>query len=194
MRLPAEGRDSTTDVEGYPLNAARGAEVSVVSEAPLISGVLPPAAPPKDGQRGVSASADVDPAVISGGETSNILANSPLADLTAGHPNPTCTLGSEQQRKREFLNALYRGFAIAQIRLNSVTLPMNFTPLVRERAIEHRLPVHTDTLRGCNILFVAAHFMIVYFAHSNAHLCLIASDGSSGVRAASCIQMQGGHG
>ena len=91
VRLPADERDSITDVEGYLLSAVSGAEVPVLSVASLNSGVLPPAIRRKGGQRVVMITADVDPAVISGDEANSIPVNSILADLTALHPDPTYT-------------------------------------------------------------------------------------------------------
>ena len=113
VRLPAEERSSITDVEGYLLRTPSGAEVPVTSVASLSSGVSPPAIRRRDGQRVVTVTADVDPAVISGNEANGILADSILADLTAVYPDLTYTFGGEQQEQLESLGALYRGFAIA---------------------------------------------------------------------------------
>ena len=115
VRLPADERNSITDIEGYLLRTPSGAEVPVMSVASLNSGMSPPAIRRKDGQRIVTVTADVDPAVISGNEANEILANSILADLTAMHPDLTYTFGGEQQQQLESLDALYRGFAIALI-------------------------------------------------------------------------------
>ncbi len=115
VRLPADERNSITDVEGYLLRTPSGAEVPVMSVASLNSGMSPPAIPRKDGQRVVTVTADVDPSVISGDEANSILANSILADLTALHPDLTYTFGGEQQQQLESLGALRRGFAIALI-------------------------------------------------------------------------------
>ena len=112
VRLPADERDSITDVEGYLLSTVSGAEVPVVSVASLNSGVLPPAIPRKDGQGAVMVTADVDPALISGDEANSIPVNSILADLLTVHPDPTYTPEDEQQR--EPLAALYRQFPIAR--------------------------------------------------------------------------------
>ena len=115
VRLPADERNSITDIEGYLLRTPSGAEVPVTSVASLNSGLSPPAIRRKDGQRVVTVIADVDPTVISGDEANSILANSILADLTAVYPDLTYTFGGEQQQQLESLDALYRGFAIALI-------------------------------------------------------------------------------
>ncbi len=115
VRLPLDERNSITDIERYLIRTPSGAEVPVASVASLSSGVSPPAIRRKDGQRVVTVTADVDPAVISGDEANNILAGSILADLTAVYPDLTYTFGGEQQEQLESLDALYRGFAIALI-------------------------------------------------------------------------------
>ena len=114
VRLPADERDSITDVGGYLFLTVSGAEVPVLSVASLNAGVLPPAIPRKDGQGVVTVTADVDPAVISGDEANSIPVNSILADLTPMHPDPTYTLEGEQHQ-HEPLAELYRQFANAQI-------------------------------------------------------------------------------
>ena len=115
VRLPAEERNSITDVEGYHVRTPGGAEVPVISVASLNPGVSPPAIRRKDGQRVVTVTADVDPSVISGDEANEILASSILADLTAAHPDLTYSFGGEQQEQLESLDALSRGYAIALI-------------------------------------------------------------------------------
>jgi multidrug efflux pump subunit AcrB len=115
VRLPSNERESITDVEGYLLRTSNGAEVPLTSVALLKSGTSPPAIPRRDGQRVVTVTADVDPAVISGGEANGILVNSILADLIAANPDMTYMLGGEQQQQVESLDSLYRGFAIAML-------------------------------------------------------------------------------
>ena len=115
VRLPAEERNSITDVEGYLVRAPGGGEVPIISVASLEPGVSPTAIRRKDGQRVVTVTADVDASVISGDEANEILANSILADLTAVYPDLTYTFGGEQQQQLESLDALYRGFAVALI-------------------------------------------------------------------------------
>ena len=115
VRLPAEERNSITDVEGYVLRTPGGNEVPIISVASLSQGVSPSAIRRRDGQRVVTVTADVDASVISGNEANEILAGSILAKMTAEHPNLTYTFGGEQQQQLESIDALYRGFAIALI-------------------------------------------------------------------------------
>ena len=115
VRLPAEERNSITDIEGYVLRTAGGDKVPIVSVASLKPGVSPSALRRRDGQRVVTVTADVDASVISGDEANEILANSILADLVAANPGLTYTFGGEQQQQLESIDALYRGFAVALV-------------------------------------------------------------------------------
>ncbi|WP_419950282.1 efflux RND transporter permease subunit [Candidatus Palauibacter sp.] len=115
VRLPAEERNSITDIEGYLLRTPGGDEVPMISVASLNPGVSPSALRRRDGQRVVTVTADVDASVISGDEANEILANSILADLAAAYPGLTYTFGGEQQQQLESIDALYRGFAVALI-------------------------------------------------------------------------------
>ena len=113
VRLPEDERNAVTDIEGYLIRTPNGAEVPLASVATMNSGRSPTAIRRKDGQRVVTVTADVDPAVITGDEANRILANSILADLSARYPDLTYTFGGEQQQQLESLDALFRGFAIA---------------------------------------------------------------------------------
>ena len=115
VRLPADERNSITDVEGYLLRTPSGAEIPVTRAASLNSGMSPPAIRRKDGQRIVTVTADVDPTVISGNEANGILENSILANLTAVYPDLTYAFGGEQQQQLEVLDALLVGYLIALI-------------------------------------------------------------------------------
>ena len=67
-RLPADERDSITDVEGYLIRTPTGGEVPLREVATMSMGTSPPSIRRKDGQRVVTVTADVDQNVISGGE------------------------------------------------------------------------------------------------------------------------------
>ena len=115
VRLPAEERNAITDIEGYLIRTPGGAELPVSQVARLESGISPPAISRRDGERVVTVTADVDTAVISGGEANSILTESILADLTAANPGLTYMIGGEQQQQVQSLGALYRGFAVAML-------------------------------------------------------------------------------
>ena len=120
VRLPEEQRNSITDIENSLVRTPAGAEVPVSRVASLSSGRSPTAIHRQDGQRVVRVSADVDPAVISGGRATGILEDDILAGIVAEDPELTYTFGGEQQQQLESMNALGPGFGIAMILIFSL--------------------------------------------------------------------------
>ncbi len=120
VRLPEEQRNSITDIENSLVRTPTGAEVPVSRVASLSSGRSPTAIHRQDGQRVVRVSADVDPAVISGGQANAILEDNILAGLVAEDPELTYTFGGEQQQQLESMNALGPGFGVAMILIFSL--------------------------------------------------------------------------
>ncbi len=112
VRLPEVERDAITDIEDYLIRAPSGAEVPLAQVARLKSGISSPQIRRRDGQRVVTVTAEVDPAVISANEANSILANSILADLSAANPRLAYIYGGEQQQQIESLGALFRSFAL----------------------------------------------------------------------------------
>ena len=115
VRLPADERNTITDIEVYPIRTPSGGEVPIGQIATLDLGVAAPAVRRRDGQRVVTVTADVDLAVITGGEANELLVSSTLPELIAANPDLTYTLGGEQQQQLDSLDSLYRGFAIAML-------------------------------------------------------------------------------
>ena len=113
VRLPEEQRHSITDVEGYWLRTPTGADVPLSQVASLRMSTSPTIIRRQDGQRIVTVSADVDPAVVSAATANDILENTILAGLVAENPELTYTFGGEQQQQLDSLGGLYRGFVIA---------------------------------------------------------------------------------
>ena len=113
VRLPADERNTITDVEVYPIRTPSGGEVPLSQVAALDPGVAAPAVRRRDGQRVVTVTADVDLSVITGGEANDLLVSSILPVLTAANPDLTYMLGGEQQQQLDSIDSLYRGFAIA---------------------------------------------------------------------------------
>ena len=120
VRLPEEQRNSITDIENSLVRTPAGAEVPVSRVASLSSGRSPTAIHRQEGQRVVRVSADVDPAVISGGQANGILEDDILAPLVAEDPDLTYTFGGEQQQQLESMNALGPGFGVAMILIFSL--------------------------------------------------------------------------
>ena len=115
VRLPADERRTVADVEAYRIRTPAGGEVPLSQVAALDNGIAPPSVRRRDGQRVVTVTADVDQAVITGGEANGILVGSILPGLTAENPDLTYMLGGEQQQQFDSLDSLYRGFALAML-------------------------------------------------------------------------------
>ena len=114
-RLPDDERAAITDVEGYLVRTPSGGEVPISHAATLTMGSSLPAIRREDGQRVITVTADVDEAVISGGEATGILQDTILAPLAAANPDLTFSFGGEQQQQLQSLDALYRGFVLAML-------------------------------------------------------------------------------
>ena len=113
VRLPVGERSAVTDIEGYLIRTPGGAEVPLMQAASLSAAVSPPAIRRRDGQRVVTIVAEVDSAVISGGEANRVLADDILDPLAEANPGLSYIYGGEQQQQMESLGSLYRGFALA---------------------------------------------------------------------------------
>ena len=113
VRLPTDERDAINEIENYLIQTPDGAEVPLRAIAELSQDISPPAIRRKDGHRVVTVTADVAPAIISGGEANDILENSMLAELIAANPNLTYVLGGEQQQQYESFDALNRSLILA---------------------------------------------------------------------------------
>ena len=113
VRLPAGERSAITDIEDYLIRTPSGAEIPLTQAASLSAGVSPPSIRRRDGQRVVTITAEVDPAVISGTEANRILANDILDPIVETIPGLSYIYGGEQQQQMESLGSLFRGFALA---------------------------------------------------------------------------------
>ena len=126
--------------------------------------------------------------------TLGIPANPIVADLIAVYPDPKYTSGRAQRQRVDSPDAPNRGFAIALIMHYAVTTLVGFTPLIAGRANGPRFPICSGAMRGCAILVVATILAVVVPVLFAIYLRPVAWYGSSGVRTASRIQMQGGQG
>ncbi len=113
VRLPRTERDAITDVEGYLIRTPSGAEVPLSQVASLSQDTSPLTIMRKDGQRVVTITADVDPAVTTGDEANNILASTILPELAASNPGLTYTYGGQAQQQLESFDSLIRTFTLA---------------------------------------------------------------------------------
>ena len=132
VRLPAAERDTIADVEGYLIRTPSGAEVPLSQVASVSTGRSPSSIRRKDGQRIVTVTADVDAAVITGGEATGIVATTVLPELINTYPGLTYAVGGQQQQQAESFGALNRGlilallaiYALLAIPFGSYTIPL----------------------------------------------------------------------
>jgi len=115
LRLPERERDAIADIERYYVRTPAGGEVPVGQVARVSFGRSPTSIQRKDGQRVVSVTADVDPAVVSGQEVSDQLAATILPELAAEDPLLTWSMGGEQEEQAESFGAMGQGFLLAML-------------------------------------------------------------------------------
>jgi len=109
-----------------------GADVPLGHVARLRLGTSSPSIRRTDGQRIVTITGDVDPAVISGAEANATLAATTLAELAAEDPDLSYTFGGEAQQQfdafdsliRSFVLAMFAIFALLAISLRSYSKPL----------------------------------------------------------------------
>ena len=113
VRLPEDERNAVADVEGYLIRTPAGGEVPLARVASVRFGSSPTAIRRKDGQRVLTVTADVNTAVVTGDEVTNLLDGSILPELVDRSPQLTYSFGGEQQEQVESFSALGGGFALA---------------------------------------------------------------------------------
>jgi multidrug efflux pump subunit AcrB len=135
VRLPERERDAVADVLDYrvilPQGVAAGsvggpgtgagavAGTPVSGAVPLRQvadvrfGTSPSAIQREGGRRAVTITADVDPAVISGGEATGQIEDEIIPSFQEEYPQLTYEVGGEQEEQAESFGALGRGFLLA---------------------------------------------------------------------------------
>ncbi|MXX70787.1 MAG: efflux RND transporter permease subunit [Gemmatimonadetes bacterium] len=113
VRLPEEERNAIADVEGYLVRTPGGGEVPLGRVASVRFGSSPTTIQRKDGQRVLTVTADVNTAVVTGDEVTNLLEGSILPEIASLNPGLTYSFGGEQQEQVESFGALGGGFALA---------------------------------------------------------------------------------
>ena len=115
VRLPARDRDTIADVEEYLIRTPAGVEVPLSRVANFQLGSSHSSIRRKDGQRVVTVSANVDAAVITGGEATALLSDSILPELENLYPGLSYSFGGEQQQQVESVDAVGRAFILAML-------------------------------------------------------------------------------
>ncbi len=113
VRLPEEERNAISDVEDFLVRTPGGSEVPLGRVASVRFGSSPTTIQRKDGQRVLSVTADVNTAVVTGDEVTNLLQSSILPEIAGLNPGLTFSFGGEQQEQVESFGALGGGFALA---------------------------------------------------------------------------------
>jgi len=113
VRLPEEERNAIADVEGHLVRTPDGGEVPLGRVASVRFGNSPTAIHRTDGQRVLTVTADVDPAVVTGNEVTSELEASVLPSLADLNPGLSYSFGGEQEEQVASFSALGGGFALA---------------------------------------------------------------------------------
>ncbi len=113
VRLPADERNTIGDVEGYTVRTPAGGDVPLSQVATVDMGSSPSSIRRKAGRRIVTVTADVDDAVITGGEATAVLTETVLADLVQANPGLTYAFGGQLQQQAESFEALNRSLLLA---------------------------------------------------------------------------------
>ena len=113
VRLPEEERNAISDVEGYLVRTPGGGEVPLGRVASVRFGSSPTTILRKDGQRVLTVTADVNTAIVTGDEVTNLLERSIIPEIASLNPGLTHSFGGEQQEQLESFDALGGGFALA---------------------------------------------------------------------------------
>ena len=115
VRLPEHERDEVVDVERYLIRTPGGAELPLRRVATVRMVRSPSAIYRQDGQRIVTVTADVDPAVSSGEEARAFLEASIVPEVMRGNPGLTYAFGGRGEEAAESFDGLYRGFVMALV-------------------------------------------------------------------------------
>ncbi len=113
VRLPEDERNAIGDVESYLVRTPGGREVPLGRVASVRFGRSPATIRRKDGLRVLTVTADVNTAIVTGGEVTNRLDSSILPELVARDPDLSYSFGGEQQEQVDSFGALGGGFALA---------------------------------------------------------------------------------
>jgi multidrug efflux pump subunit AcrB len=113
VRLPVEERDAVADLHDYRIRAPGGAEVPLEEVATVSQGYSPTQIDRQDGRRVVTVSADVNPAVTTGGAATGRLEHATLPALQAQIPNLSYKFGGQQREQRKAQGSLQVGFLLA---------------------------------------------------------------------------------
>ncbi|MFO8099784.1 MAG: efflux RND transporter permease subunit [Salinibacter sp.] len=113
VRLPADERNAVEDLSDYRIRAPDGADIPLEEVATVSLGTSPTQINREDGQRVVTVTADVNPAVTTGGAATARLEHAALPDLQAEVPGLSYQFGGQQREQRKAQGSLQIGFLLA---------------------------------------------------------------------------------
>jgi multidrug efflux pump subunit AcrB len=113
VRLPENERNAIADVGDYMIRTPTGGQVMLSRIADVSFGSSPTTIHRKDGQRILTITGDVDPAVVTGQVATRELEGVILPPVTAEEPQLNISFGGAQQEQQESFSSIGRGFVLA---------------------------------------------------------------------------------
>ena len=113
VRLPDDERNAVEDLHTYRIRTPAGDAVPLEEVATVSLGTSPTQIQRQDGRRVVTVSADVNAAIITGGEASARLEQGALSILQAQMPGLSYQFGGQQREQRKAQGSLQIGFLLA---------------------------------------------------------------------------------
>ena len=113
VRLPEEERDAIVDVSDYMIRTPTGGQVMLSRIAQISFGSSPTTIRRKAGQRILTITADVEPAVVTGAVATRELEEVILAPIEAEDARLIISFGGAQQQQQESFSSIGKGFLLA---------------------------------------------------------------------------------
>ena len=113
VRLPENERDAIADVTDYMLRTPTGGQVMLGRIARVSFGNSPTTIRRKEGQRILTITGDVDPAIVTGQVATRELAEVILPPIAAEDARLGVNFGGAQQEQQESFSSIGRGFLLA---------------------------------------------------------------------------------
>ena len=113
VRLPENERDAIADVGDYMVRTPTGGQVMLGRIARVSFGNSPTTIRRKEGQRILTITGDVDPAIVTGQVATRELEEVILPPIAAEDARLTVNFGGAQQEQQESFSSIGRGFVLA---------------------------------------------------------------------------------
>ena len=115
VRLPERERNAIADVGDYMIRTPTGGQVMLGRVAQVSFGSSPTTIRRKEGQRILTITGDVDPAIVTGQVASRELEEVIIPPISAGDSRLAVHFGGEQQEQQESFSSIGRGFILALV-------------------------------------------------------------------------------